>query len=210
MAKYPEPGRVKTRLAAALGAERACALYRAFILDLADRLAALPYEVIWAYDPAPAPFAALVPHARCVPQVGGDLGARMGHAVAAAFAEQAAPLVVLGADVPHVPVSSIQAAAAVEPGRVVLGPAEDGGYYLIALARPAPELFAGVPWGAAGVLEATRARADGLGLATDLLAPTFDVDESGDLRRLRLLLDGGGVALPRTAALLASEASVPS
>jgi uncharacterized protein len=210
MAKYPEPGRVKTRLAAALGDERACALYRAFILDLADRLAALPYEVIWSYDPAPASFAALVPRARCVPQAGGDLGARMEHAMAAAFAEHAAPVVVLGADVPHVPVSSIEAAAAVEPGRVVLGPAEDGGYYLIALARPAPELFAGVPWGGPGVLDATRARAGHLGLATDLLAPTFDVDESVDLARLRRLLDGGGVALPRTAALLASDASVPS
>ena len=210
MAKYPAPGRVKTRLAAALGAERACALYRAFILDLADRLAALPYEVIWSYDPAPAPFAALVPHARCVPQVDGDLGARMGHAVAAAFAEQAAPVVVLGADVPHVPVSCIEEAVAVVPGRVVLGPAEDGGYYLIALARPVPELFAGVPWGGADVLATTRARAERLGLATDLLAPTFDVDESADLARLRVLLDGGAVALPRTAALLASDPSRPS
>ena len=210
MAKYPAPGRVKTRLAAALGAERACALYRAFILDLADRLAALPYEVIWSYDPAQAPFAALVPHARCVPQVDGDLGARMGHAVAAAFAEQAAPVVVLGADVPHVPVSCIEEAVAVVPGRVVLGPAEDGGYYLIALARPVPELFGGVPWGGADVLAATRARAERLGLATDLLAPTFDVDESADLARLRVLLDGGAVALPRTAALLASDPSGPS
>ena len=210
MAKYPAPGRVKTRLATALGAERACALYRAFILDLADRLAALPYEVIWSYDPAQAPFAALVPHARCVPQVDGDLGARMGHAVAAAFAEQAAPVVVLGADVPHVPVSCIEEAVAVVPGRVVLGPAEDGGYYLIALARPVPELFAGVPWGGADVLAATRVRAARLGLATDLLAPTFDVDESADLARLRVLLDGGAVALPRTAALLASDPSGPS
>jgi len=210
MAKYPAPGRVKTRLAAALGAERACALYRAFILDLADRLAALPYEVIWSYDPAPAPFAALVPQARCVPQVAGDLGARMSHAVAAAFAEQAAPVVVLGADVPHVPVCCIEVAAAVAPGRVVLGPAEDGGYYLVALARPAPELFAAVPWGGPGVLEATRANARRLGLATELLAPTFDVDESDDLVRLRVLLDAGGAVLPRTAALLAAAAPEPS
>ena len=206
MAKYPEAGRVKTRLAAALGAARACALYRAFILDLADRLAALPYEVIWSYDPAPAPFAALLPGARCVPQIDGDLGARMGHAVAAAFAESAAPVVVLGADVPHVSADSIAQAAAVAAGQVAIGPAEDGGYYLIALAREAPALFVDIPWGGAGVLEATRERAGRIGLETLLLPPTFDVDESADVERLRVLLERGAVALPRTAALLASPA----
>ena len=204
MAKYPEPGRVKTRLAAALGDGPACALYRAFILDLADRLAPLPYEVIWAYDPAAAPFAALLPRARCVAQIEGDLGARMAHAVAAAFAEHPAPVMLLGADVPHVPVACLEAAAAASAGRVVIGPAEDGGYYLIGLARPAPELFVDVRWGGGGVLEATRAHARRLGLETHLLPPTFDIDEAADLGRLRGLLEAGGVVLPRTAAILAS------
>ena len=88
---------------------------------------------------------------------------------------------------------------------MVIGPAEDGGYYLIALAKPAPALFADVPWGGAGVLEATRARAERLGLRTHLLAPTFDVDDARDLARLRELIAGGAVALPRTAAMLASD-----
>jgi hypothetical protein len=207
MARYPEPGRVKTRLAAALGAERACALYRTFILDLADRLAALPYEVVWSYDPAPAPFAALLPGARCIAQADGDLGARMRHAVAAAFTDGVRRVVVLGADVPHVSVACIAEAAGVAPGRVVLGPAEDGGYYLIALARPAPELFVDVPWGGSRVLETTRVRAERLGLETQLLPPTFDVDEAADVVRLRTLVDRGEVTLPRTAALLATEPS---
>jgi rSAM/selenodomain-associated transferase 1 len=204
MAKYPEPGRVKTRLATTLGDEPVCALYRAFVLDLADRLARLPYEVIWAYDPAPAPFATLLPGARCVAQVEGDLGARMAHAVAAAFDERPGPVMVLGADVPHVSAGCLEEAAAVAAGRVVLGPAEDGGYYLIALARPAPELFADVPWGGDGVLRATQDRARRLGLETHLLPVTFDVDEAGDVGRLRALLETGAVALPRTAAVLAS------
>ena len=55
MAKHPVPGRVKTRLAAALGADTACALYRAFVLDLAERLGGLPYAVTWAYTPPDAP-----------------------------------------------------------------------------------------------------------------------------------------------------------
>ena len=207
MAKYPEPGRVKTRLAAVLGDSRACGLYHAFILDLADRLARLPYEVIWAYDPAPAPFGSLLPGARCIAQVGADLGARMAHAVAAAFAEESGPVMVLGADVPHVDAARLEEAAAVTAGRVVLGPADDGGYYLIGLARPAPELFVDVPWGGDGVLDATRAHAHHLGLETQLLPSTFDVDEAADLARLRALLDAGAVVLPRTAAVLASLCS---
>ena len=160
--------------------------------------------MIWAYDPAPAPFAALLPHARCVAQVEGDLGTRMAHAVAAAFAEHGAPVMVLGADVPHVSTACLAEAAAVAPGRVVIGPAEDGGYYLIGLARPAPELFAGVRWGGDDVLDATRTHARRLGLRAELLPSTFDVDEAADVERLRALLGAGAVVLPRTAAMLAS------
>jgi rSAM/selenodomain-associated transferase 1 len=203
MARHPERGRVKTRLAAVLGDDRACALHHAFVLDLADRLGALPYDVIWAYTPAAAPFPALLPHARCIAQVGDDLGERMANAMAAAFAEDATPVLVIGADVPHVPAASLAEAAEMAATRVVVGPAEDGGYYLIGLPRPIPELFAGVPWGTAAVLEATRERAAGLGLAMHLLPPTFDVDEPRDLERLRRLLERGDVVLPRTQALIA-------
>lgn len=203
MARHPEPGRVKTRLATVLGDDRACALHRAFVLDLADRLASLPYDVTWAYTPAAAPFPALLPHARCVPQVGDDLGARMAHAVAAAFAEGSTPVLVIGADVPHLPAAYLEEAAQAVPTRVVLGPADDGGYYLIGLARPVPELFVGVPWGSDAVLETTRARARRLGLAMHLLPTTFDVDEPADLEHLRGLVEHGVVTLPRTAALLA-------
>ena len=117
---------MKTRLAAALGDDHACALHRAFVLDLADRLASLPYDVTWAYTPAEAPFPALLPHARCVPQIGDDLGARMAHAVAAAFAEDTRPVLVIGADVPHVPAACLAEAAEMAATGVVLGPAEDG------------------------------------------------------------------------------------
>jgi len=81
MAKHPAPGEVKTRLAPALGPERACALYAAFVQDLAARLQALPYEVTWAYWPPESPFPALLPGARCRPQRGADLGERMTGAI---------------------------------------------------------------------------------------------------------------------------------
>ena len=204
MAKHPAPGQVKTRLAAVLGEERACALYRAFVLDLAERLARLPYPVTWAYWPPDAPFPALLPGRSCRPQAGADLGERMASAVQAALAVGRSPVLVLGADVPHVPAEHLaEAAAALATGAdVVLGPADDGGYCLIGLRRPAPSLFAGVRWGTSGVLAATLERAATAGLRVVLLAPSFDVDDAADLQRLRTLIGEGTVDLPRTARLL--------
>ena len=205
MAKHPVPGRVKTRLAAALGADTACALYRAFVLDLAERLGGLPYAVTWAYTPPDAPFAELLPGARCRPQHGRDLGERLAAAIADELAEGPGPVLAIGADAPHVPAAPLAEAAAALAGRadVVLGPAADGGYYLIGLRRPAPGLFAGIAWSTAGVLEATRARAEAAGLAVHLLPPGFDIDEVVDLVRLRALLARGEVRLPRTTEVLA-------
>jgi len=205
MARHPVPGGVKTRLAAALGAEAACALYRAFVLDLAERLEGLPYAVTWAYTPADAPFAELVRGARCRPQRGGDLGARLAAAMGDELASGPGPVLAIGADAPHVPAAALaEAAAALGGGAdVALGPARDGGYYLIGLNAPAPQLFAGIAWGTSDVLEATRARAAAAGLRTHLLPPGFDIDEVGDLARLRAELARGVVRLPRTTDVLA-------
>src|SRR5436309_13637195 len=205
MARHPVAGRVKTRLAAVLGADVACALYRAFVLDLAARLGALPYAVTWAHTPPDAPFAELLPGARCRPQRGRDLGERLAAAFADEFASGPGPVLAIGADAPHIPAAALaEAATALARGAdVVLGPAADGGYYLIGLRDPAPGLFAGIAWGTAGVLEATLARAGGAGLAAHLLAPGFDVDEVADLARLATLLARGDVRLPRTTGVLA-------
>jgi uncharacterized protein len=104
-----------------------------------------------------------------------------------------------------VPAAALAEAAAALAGRadVVLGPAADGGYYLIGLRGPAPGLFAGIAWSTAGVLAATRVRAEAAGLAVHLLPPGFDVDEVADLVRLRALLARGEVSLPRTTEVLA-------
>lgn len=205
MAKHPAVGRVKTRLAAAFGAAAACTLYRAFVEDLAARLARLPYPVTWAYWPPDAPFAALLPAARCRPQEGADLGARMAHALTATFAAGPGPVLVIGADVPHVPDAALgEADEALGQGvDCVLGPALDGGYYLIGVRAAQPALFTGIAWGGPTVLAETRARAAGMGLRTHLLPPTFDVDEPADVERLAALLAREPLALPRTRAVLA-------
>jgi hypothetical protein len=211
MAKYPVPGRVKTRIAAALGAEIACALQRAFVLDLADRLQALPYGVTWAFWPPSAPFATLVDGGRCRPQSGRDLGERMAAAVDAEFAEGGAPVIVLGADVPHVDLESVQRAVVALAGDadVALGPALDGGYYLIGFRSPAPGVFRGIAWGTAAVFTTTLARARESGRRVELLPAAFDIDEVADLTRLRTLVERGEVSLPRTEKMFAALPTGP-
>jgi hypothetical protein len=163
-----------------------------------------PLPVTWAYWPAGAPFEALLPDARCVPQHGNDLGARMGSAIADALADGDGAVIVLGADVPHVDLAVVAEAAERLANDVdlVLGPARDGGYYLFGVHAVIPGLLEDIPWGTATVLAATTARARDLGLRTHLLTPGFDVDAPGDLVVLTELLERGAVRLPRTSALL--------
>lgn len=205
MAKHPSPGAVKTRLAAQIGQEAACRLYRAFIRDLADRLSGAGLPVCWAVWPSATPFSALVPGQRCIDQVGADLGERLAHATAACLATAPLPVVAIGVDSPHLDLACVAAAAAALGGAadVVLGPAADGGYYLIALRAPCPALFRDVAWGSASVLDDTLARARAAALRVQLLEPTFDVDDADGLAALRALLATGAVELPHTAAVLA-------
>lgn len=204
MAKYPEPGQVKTRLARAIGPQAACRLYRAFILDLAARLATVDLPMTWAYTPAEAPFASLLPGVRCLAQEGRDLGERMANATAAMLAADPLPVLVVGTDSPHLPLAALTdaAAALAADADVALGPADDGGYWLVGLRAPAPGLFERIPWGDASVFTETQGRAANLGLRVHLVAGTFDVDEADALEDLRALLRSGEVELPHTARLL--------
>ena len=157
--------------------------------------------VLWPPD---APFASVVPGKRCVPQVGGDLGERLEHAVAGCFRAIPAPVIVIGVDSPHLDLGWLREAADALAGGAdgVLGPAEDGGYYLIGLRQPSSRLFRDVAWGSSGVLDATLANARDAGMRMQLLRPTFDVDDADGLRRLRDVLARGEVELPRTLAAL--------
>jgi rSAM/selenodomain-associated transferase 1 len=210
MAKYPAPGSVKTRLAAQIGGTAACRLYTAFVGDLADRLARARLPVCWAVWPPEAPFAALIPGQRCIAQVGRDLGERLDAAIRACAGASPLPVIAIGADAPHLePACLLEAAAALGGGAdVVLGPAADGGYYLIGLRTPCAALFQGIEWGSSSVLAATLARAQAARLRVHLLAETFDVDDVAGLAALRALLERDLVELPRTAAVLAELAPV--
>ena len=177
-AKAPVPGRVKTRLRPALSGGQAARLAAAFVRDTLLKAAQLgpPVTVYYAGDRALlVPLAP--PNVRWAEQAGGDLGARM--------ACVPAPCLILGADSPHLPLSLLSAALAAVPLHdVVLGPAEDGGYFLIGLRAPQPALFDGIAWSTETVLAQTLARADALGLTVHQTPPWYDLDTPADLRRL--------------------------
>ena len=206
--RYPVPGRVKTRLGRTLGDDRAARVYDAFVRDLVGRFAGSPFQVRWAVAPPNPGFAErfCVAAEHCCEQEGADLGARMLHAFRTELAGQEGRCVLIGSDAPHLSVEHVHdALARLGEADVVLGPAMDGGYYLIAMGEP-HDVFSGITWSVDSVREATRARARDLGLRVAELAPDFDVDDVADLERLRELLRAGRVRCPATERLLAEVA----
>jgi hypothetical protein len=184
--KAPRPGTVKTRLASSLGAAAACAAYRRLVGTLLRRLATLGnVELCFTPDDAGSEILSWArPKWGLRAQGGGDLGARLDRAFQRAFTEGAGRVVVIGSDCPDVAASDIHAGwAALHSHDVVLGPAADGGYWLIGLRAPHPELFTGISWSTAAVLPETRARCGSAGLTTHLLRKLSDVDTEVDWRR---------------------------
>ena len=187
--RYPEEGTSKTRLIPALGAAGAADLQRRMtewtVAVVARFIERFPVSAEIRYDGGSldqmaAWLASPIP---CIPQEGNDLGARLASAFAAAFAGGARRVVVIGADCPGLTVGVLVAAfAALSRHDLVLGPATDGGYYLLGLSREAPSIFSEIPWGSAEVLAATLARAEALALSIQLLEPLADVDRPEDLR----------------------------
>ncbi|MFN3449526.1 MAG: TIGR04282 family arsenosugar biosynthesis glycosyltransferase [Roseococcus sp.] len=198
MCKAPRPGLCKTRLAAALGAEAATGLARAFLQDSAALLRAvadgLHAPCIAFHTPADAgpELAALLPGWVLRPQPEGDLGARMGAALDRLFALGAEGAVLTGADAPTLPraLLDLLGSALARGADAALIPARDGGYCALAAPRPIPALLAGMPWSTPAVLDATRSAAEAAGLRLAVLAPWHDVDAAEDLDLLRLTLRG--------------------
>ncbi|MFQ5667855.1 MAG: TIGR04282 family arsenosugar biosynthesis glycosyltransferase [Candidatus Binatia bacterium] len=205
MARYPIAGTVKTRLAAAIGAQRACNLYRAFLRDIGARFGGGPRELVWVFHPPHADFAAVAtPAARCLPQRGRNLGERMHNCFRELFADGFANVIMIGADVPHVRETWLnEADEHLNEVDVVLGPSADGGYYLVAMRSP-HDVFSGIEMSTNRVLSDTLRKTAALGLQVRLLPETFDVDDERDLLRLRSLLEEEeSCHLPHTAAVLA-------
>jgi len=195
-AKQPAPGRVKTRLSPPLTLEGAAELYSCMLRDtiaLAGGLPDLHISIHYQDDPGAADyFAGLAPGVESYPQRGGDLGVRMKNAFDRLFSRGFPMVAIIGSDSPDLPGEYIKRAYGMlgEGADAVFGPAEDGGYYLLAMGRLREELFSGLPWSSGELLRASLERARGAGIKVSLLPEWRDMDTREDLLRA---IDRGGI-----------------
>ncbi len=188
LAKAPIPGRTKTRLIPMLGADGAARLQRWLLARTVETAAAadLGPVVLWCADQPDHPdFRGCRDSGKASLQVQpeGDIGVRMLAAAAASISP--AGVLIIGTDCPVLtPALLREAAAALNGHDAVVFPAEDGGYVLIGMRRPAPELFAGIEWGTGSVMVRTRERLAGLGWSWAEPATLWDVDRPADYERL--------------------------
>lgn len=186
--RYPEPGKAKTRLIPVLGSEGAAKLHRQMtehtMLQVRELQACCPLsvEVYFAGSDEQQMQNWLGSDIVYQPQAEGDLGSRMAQAFQAAFSSGMDSAIIIGTDCPGLNTKLIaKAFQALEQNELVLGPATDGGYYLIGLRRLIPKLFKGISWGTSEVLQQTVAIAEKLKLAIAYLPPLSDVDRPEDL-----------------------------
>ncbi len=214
IAKRPAPGHTKTRLSPPLLPEQASDLYECFLRDTLDVARAVPAVsrlVHYAPDAAADYFEQLAPDFGRRPQVGDSLGPRLDEVLTHCLEDGYQRAVIMDSDSPTLPPAYVERAfAGLDAADVVLGPCEDGGYYLIGLKRPQPRLLREVPMSTPYVLRDTLALARQAGLRVALLPVWYDVDTSQELERLRADLSvEANRAAPHTRAYLSHLAILP-
>jgi rSAM/selenodomain-associated transferase 1 len=198
-AKAPEAARVKTRLARELGEAGALAAYRELGALVIGAVAGMSdCETVIAFTPPDREGlvrAWLGEGPRYEPQGEGDLGARMLGAIAARFAAGAAKVLLIGTDCPGMGSALLETAfAGLDRADAVFGPAADGGYYLVGMTRPIPELFRGVPWSTGATLAVTLGRAATAGVEVAMLEELRDIDTADDWRAWQASRRGAGAS----------------
>jgi rSAM/selenodomain-associated transferase 2/rSAM/selenodomain-associated transferase 1 len=190
MARVPSGGRGKSRLTRDLGGDH-LELRRALLLDTLDAVRGVAgADLFVAFEPAESigEMHGLVgDRARLFPQQGDTLGDRMRNAFERLFAAGYSTVVMIGSDLPSLPTSHVAQAfqdLQDRPDALVIGPASDGGYYLIGMRRLWPALFTAIPWSTADVLTTTTSIADRCGLPVSFVSTWHDVDTVDDLRRV--------------------------
>lgn len=186
--KAPRPGHVKTRIAESIGPQPACDAYLALVGILVGNLRTLPnVQVRYSPDDALLEIPQWVqPTWKTAPQGQGDLGQRLINAFRDAFKSGAQRVVIIGSDAPDISCHDIQSAwEALAERDLVLGPAEDGGYWLIGLRSEQPALFENIAWSSNSVFQHTIERAKERGMTVHLLRKLPDVDTIEDLRRFQ-------------------------
>jgi rSAM/selenodomain-associated transferase 1 len=194
-AKAPIPGQVKTRLCPPLTPDEAATVHGSFVIDTLERsrTAVAKYRLPVDRYLACAPSCTLAffkimeerQAVRLLEQEGPDLGARMHRIFATLFSRSYRRVVIIGTDVPSLPLERYQHAFdLLNRFDLALGPALDGGYYVIGLKQPAPALFENIPWSTDRVLALTKEKAASLGLSIGELAAWRDIDTIDDLNQL--------------------------
>jgi rSAM/selenodomain-associated transferase 1 len=213
MAKVPFPGQVKTRLCPPLSPGQAASLYRAFLLDKIIQVRTLTAtQPAIAYTPASGEdfFADVAPDFTLIAQQGADLGERLANCLDYCLALGYTGALAIDSDSPTLPTAFLQQAIALIASPdvdLVLGPSDDGGYYLIGMRTLHRELFVDMAWSTSSVLPETVRRAETLGLKIAWLPMWFDIDMPEDLQRLRTTLaETEGVAPQHTRQLLLERA----
>lgn len=191
--RCPEPGRCKTRLIPALGENGAAAVHESLVRRTMSWMAIADDEGVTVeirysgndLDRLRALCGDRVDRWHFRPQRGADLGERLTEASTTAFKEGASKVAIIGTDCPDLCMTAVSRAFAyLEDKELVLGPASDGGYYLIAMRRPASNLFDGKTWGGATVLQETLSTAEAMQMSISLLPVLSDVDRAEDLKLL--------------------------
>ncbi len=189
--KWPEPGRVKTRIAATVGAARAAEIYKALVAAVCARLPRAVPVIVW-FDPAEKReeirgwLGPMLPQAvEWLAQAPGDLGARLKRAFADAFAAGWERVAVVGSDCVDISGAIFDDAwSALESADVAAGPTRDGGYYLLALRTENAALFENIRWSTEHTLADTEGRAEAAGLRVRRLEMLDDVDTAEDWARV--------------------------
>ncbi len=203
MAREPVPGTVKTRLGPALSDVDIASLYGCFLRDRIDQVRSLDgVAPVIAYTPPESRsfFAELAPDFLLLPQVGDGLSARLIGIVGQLLDTGHGGVIATDSDSPTLPTERLQEAVerlAVRAADVVLGPSDDGGYYLIGVRRLYPELFDDMPWSTPQVYDETLKRTAESGLRVASLPAWYDVDTPAEFERLRAEMAALGAAAPR-------------
>ena len=209
-AKTPKPGKVKTRLLAAVPADVAAALHEACIADTLRSVRKMRGCDVFMFAAGGTSYFRRLEKkqeggllAEVLPQRGADLGRRMENAFQKCFALGYREVVVIGTDTPWMGAERVRRAfAELKASDVVIGPADDGGYYLLGMRKMVMEIFRGIPWSTESVLDLTLKKIAGLKLRKRLLRRDFDLDRPEDLKRAAGMLKRRPQVAPELAAAI--------
>lgn len=186
--RVPIPGRVKTRLAVALGADGACSVYRAMVTDILSNITPCGFPIYLFYDGNDVenlPEEWITASSTVVPQTGDNIGERMAAAFEYCFSRNIDQVILVGSDIPSLDSSvMLSAATSLTSHEITLSPAHDGGYCLIGLRRDTynKSIFRNIPWSTDQVLRATLDRCEHYRLNVELLVALQDIDTIDDLK----------------------------